>query len=437
MTDADTARPAGASFFIKLGVGAVLAIFGSALVWSVAAPINGAVVASGHVVVETNRKAVQHLEGGVVKEILVREGGFVEAGEVVVRLENTIQAANLALIDGQLMELYARRARLETERDGKEIMVEARGVGSVLQTAAFAVKLTGQQELLEARRSTRLTQIDLLEERIIQQNERIAGFQAQISSLRDQRELIEDELVGVRGLHEQGYAPKTRVRELERASRRLSGERGALKASVAEATSVIAEAKLEIERLQEAGREEAITELRDVEVAIAELEERRVTADEALRRAEIRAPQSGRVLGLSVHTEGGVIGPGDALMEIVPFGDKLQVAARVAPQDVDKVRVGQDTLVRFSAFGLRATPEAAGQVKTVSADSFTDEASGVSYYLVVVDIPQGEELKRLLNGAALVPGMPVETFIRTGSQPAISYFLKPLTDSLARSMREE
>lgn len=437
MTDAAKARPASESFFIKLGLGTVAAVFGGAILWSVVAPIDGAVIAAGQVVVETNRKAVQHLEGGVIDEILVQEGDFVEAGEVVARLEDTVQAANVALIDGQLTELYARRARLETERDGLEEMAAPRGAGVVLSTPAFAVKLAGQQQLLEARRTTRITQIDLLQQRVVQQNERISGLEAQISSLRDQRALIEDELEGVRELHEQGYAPKTRVRELERASRRLEGERGALRAGVAEAGSIIAEAKLEIERLRETGREEAITELRDVEVSIAELEERRVTAEEALRRTEIRTSQAGRVIGLSVHTEGGVIAPGDALMEIVPFGDKLQVAARVAPQDVDKVQAGQDTLVRFSAFGSRATPETIGQVRTVSADSFTDEATGISYYLVLVDIPQGEDLNALLNGAALVPGMPVEAFIRTGSRPAISYFLKPLTDSLARSMRED
>ncbi len=380
---------------------------------------------------------MQHLNGGVVDSILVREGDEVTAGQVVARLDDTVQSANLALIDGQLRELYARRARLEAERDGAASVGEPYGVEEVLGSNLFATKLAGQAQLLEARRTTRVTQVALLNERIVQQNERIEGMKAQIDSLRDQRALIEDELEGVRELHEKGYAPKTRVRELERASRRLAGERGALRASVAEATSIIAEAKLEIERLQETGREEAIAELRDVEVSIAELEERRVTAAEELRRTEIRAPQTGRVIGLSVHTEGGVVGPGDPLMEIVPLGDKLQVAARVSPQDIDKVQNGQDTLVRFSAFGSRMTPEATGSVKSVSADSFVDESTGISYYLVIVDIPQGEDLNSLLNDAPLVPGMPVEAFIRTGSRPAISYFLKPLTDALARSMREE
>lgn len=431
------ARPASVSFFMKLGFGAVAAIFGGVLLWSIVAPIDGAVIASGRVVVESNRKAIQHLEGGIIDEILVREGERVEADEVLVKLEDTLSAANLALIDGQLSELYARRARLEAERDGEDAPAAPRGVEAVLADASFAEKFAGQKGLFEARRRTRVTQVNLLSERFVQQNERITGLEAQIASLREQRALIEDELAAVRDLYEKGFAPLTRLRALERESTRLAGERGALRASVAEATSIIAEANLEIERLREAVREEAITELRDLEVSVTELEERRIAAVAALDRTEIRAPQAGRVLGLSVHTVGGVIAPGAPLMEIVPFGDRLQVAARVAPQDIDKVRAGQETLVRFSAFGARQTPEATGVVKTVSADSFVDETTGIPYFLVVVDIPQGEELETLLAGAALVPGMPVEAFIRTGSRPAISYLLKPLTDSLARSMREE
>ncbi len=436
MNDASPEKPAGPEFYIKLGFFTILALFGGFTFWSVVAPIDGAVIATGRVVVESHRKSVQHLEGGVIEAIMVREGDEVEAGEVVATLEDTVQKASLALIDGQLTELYARRARLEAERDGEDGLAAPRGESAVIESNAFAAKLAGQTQLFDARRTTRLTQIDLLRERIVQQNERIGGLNAQIDSLRDQRRLIEDELVGVRELNAKGYSPTTRVRALERESRRLTGERGASRAKIAEVISIIAESELEIERLQETGREEAITELRVVEVSIAELEERRIAAAEKLERTQIRTPYAGRVLGLMVHTEGAVIAPGAPLMEIVPRGDKLQVAARVAPRDVDKIQAGQDTLVRFSAFGARMTPETTGVVKFVSADSFVDEQTGIAYYLVMVEIPQGEGLSKILNNAALVPGMPVETFIRTGSQPAISYFLKPLTDALSRAMRE-
>lgn len=430
-------QPASADFFIKLGFGAVAAIFGGALLWSFVAPIEGAVIAPGQVVVESNRKAVQHLEGGVVDSILVREGDEVAAGDIIVRLQNTLPAANVALIDGQLAELYALRARLEAERDGEVAMAAVRGSEAVLASDAFAARLAGQRQLFEARRTTKSTQISLLEERIVQQNERISGVDAQIASLREQRRLIEDELASVRELYEKGYAALTRLRSLERESTRLAGEGGSRRADAAEANSIIAEARLQIENLRETNREEAISQLRETEASISELEERRVAAAEALNRTDIRAPQDGRVMGLSVHTIGGVVAPGAALMEIVPGADRLQIAARVSPQDVDKVRAGQDTLVRFSSFGARVTPEAGGVVSTVSADSFADAVTGAAYYLVLIDIPQEEELDRLLRGAPLMPGMPVEAFIRTGSRPAISYFLKPLTDALSRSLRDE
>ena len=429
--------PPASKFFIALGAGVVAAVFGGLALWSVAAPIDGAVIASGQVIVEGNRKVVQHLEGGVIKEILVHEGMQVRQGDVVARLDDITQKANLALVDGQLAELYARRARLEAERDAMAEIRAPRGVADVLNSSGFKDKYDGQIQLMAARTITRATQLSLLGERIVQQHERIAGREAQVTSLLEQKVLIRDELDGVRQLHDQGFAPTTRLRALEREAKRLGGESGALRAEIAEAHSIIAETNLEIERLKEIGREEAIAELRDVDVSIVEMEERRITAGDALKRTDIRAPQSGRVLGLAVHTVGGVVAPGAPLMEIVPDGNRLLIAARLAPQDVDKVQAGQKTLVRFSNFGSRQTPEADGIVKTVSADSLTDEAIGASYYLVFVDIPEGDDLSALLSGRSLAPGMPVETYIRTGSKPAIEYLLKPLTDAMARSMRED
>lgn len=430
-------KPSGAPFLIRLGLGVIALVFGGIALWSLLAPIDGAVVASGQVVVESNRKTVQHLEGGVIGEILVREGETVGAGAVLARLDDTVQLANVALIDGQLMELYARRARLEAERDGRDEITHAQGAADIVAREPFVDRLAGQRKLFAARRATRLTQISLLEERIVQQNRRIDGLDAQLDSLRGQQSLIDDELARLRTLRAQGYVPTTRLHALEREAWRLRGESGARAAGVAEATSLIAEARLEIGRLEESGREGAIAELRDVEVSIAELEERRVTALDALRRTEILAPQGGRVLNLAIHTVGGVVAPGAPLMEIVPDGARLQVAVRLAPQDVDNVRPGQETLLRFSAFGSRQTPEAAGVVRDVSADSVADQTTGAPFYRMLVDIPEAAALEDLLGGRPLLPGMPVEAFIRTGSKPAISYLLKPLTDAIARSMREE
>ncbi len=430
-------KPKGIGFFVVFGFSVVASVFGGLLLWSLLAPIDGAVLAVGQVAVESNRKAVQHLEGGVIGEIFVREGDAVIAGQTVARLDDTMQKANVALIDGQLSEHYARRARLEAERDGLETMTLPRGNEAVLNLPQFNEKLDGQQSLFIARRTTRLTQKNLLQKRIDQQQERISGLKVEMKSFEERLTLSQNELVDMRDLHEKGYVSNTRMMELEREGKSLEGERGSLRADIAEARGIIAEAELEIERLAETVREEAIEELRETEVSIAELEERRITAIETLTRTDIKAPQSGHVLGLAVHTIGGVIGAGDPLMEIVPVGDRLQVTARIAAQDVDKVHSGQETLLRFSAFGSTNSPEANGKVRIVSADSKVDELSGEPYYLVEIDMPEAEILATVLEDKTLIPGMPVEAFIRTGSKPAISYLLKPLTDAFARSLRED
>ncbi len=430
-------KPKGTGFFVTFGFSVVASVFGGLLLWSFLAPIDGAVLAVGQVAVESNRKAVQHLEGGVIGEIFVREGDAVSAGQTVARLDDTMQKANVALIDGQLSEHYARRARLEAERDGLETLASPRGNEAVLSLPQFIEKLDGQQSLFIARRTTRLTQKNLLQKRIDQQQERISGLKDEMKSFEERLTLSQNELVDMRDLHEKGYVSNTRMMELEREGKSLEGERGSLRADIAEARGIIAEAELEIERLAETIREEAIAELRETEVSIAELEERRITAIDTLTRTEIKAPQSGHVLGLAVHTIGGVIGAGDPLMEIVPVGDRLQVTARIAAQDVDKVHSGQDTLLRFSAFGSTNSPEANGKVRIVSADSKVDELSGEPYYLVEIDMPEADVLENVLEDKTLIPGMPVEAFIRTGSKPAISYLLKPLTDAFARSLRED
>jgi membrane fusion protein, type I secretion system len=436
MQDDMQASPPPASVFIRFGLGVIIAVFGGLIFWSVVAPINGAVVAPGQVMVESNRKIVQHLEGGVVGEILVHEDQFVEKGEVLARLDSTVTQANLTRVESQLAELYARRARVRAIRDGKDTLSEPSGAPEILATPAFLAMFEGQKELFTAQRATLDKQVLLLKERIIQQEKRIGGLTAQRTSIIAQLRLIDDELESVRGLHKKGFAPLTRLRALERESQRLYGEQGSLTAALAGADSIIAEAQLEIERLKGAAREKAITELRDVEVSIADFEETRVTAADALTRTEIRAPQSGRVIGLSIHTVGGVIAPGAPIMEIVPGGAKLEIAARVSPRDVDKVRAGQAAVIRFSSFSARMTPQVKGTVRSVSADSLADQITGAPYYLVLIDLPEADELMDALRGEPLVPGMPAETFIRTGRQPAISYLLRPLTDALARSMRE-
>jgi HlyD family secretion protein len=429
--------PKDSSWYWRLTQAIVAVVFGGLALWSIVAPIDSAIIAGGQVIVESNRKAIQHLEGGVVAEIRVREGDKVKEGDVLIRLQDTTQRAALAQIDEQLSELYARRLRLVAQRDAAAALGAPSGEEAVLKSTDFSDKFAGQQALFEASRTTRETRASLIDQRINQQRQRIAGYRAQQRSLGDQARIAADELKEMRKLFAQGDASKRELSDAERAHTQLTGERGAVDADIAEAESIIAEARLELARLNETDRETVMKELADVVVSIGQLEERRIAAADALRRAELKAPHAGRVIALKAHTVGGVIAPGDALMEVVPEGDKLQIAARVLPQDVDRIVAGQATLVRFSAFGNRRTPEANGVVRTISADSLTDRVTGSPYFLVIIDLPARQLLDSALGGRNLVPGMPVEAYIKTGSRPAIMYLLRPLLDSTARSMRED
>ncbi|MEZ5917569.1 MAG: HlyD family type I secretion periplasmic adaptor subunit [Parvularculaceae bacterium] len=424
--------------FSRLGWIAAGVVFGGLVLWSILAPINSAVIAPGQITVESNRKTIQHLEGGVIKDILVKEGAEVKAGDVLVQLDTTIPKANFELMTSQLAEAIARQARRLAERDGlPEIPDDSLAFTFAPADLDFSKNLDGQKNLLVARETTKATQISLLEERIVQQQKRIEGYATQLKSLRTQAKLISDELDGVRKLNAEGFAPMTRVRELEREREAISGRQGQLTAATAESESVISEAKLQIEGLKQQSREDAITQSQDLQVEISGLIERRLAAQVALTRTEIRAPEDGVVIGLKYHTPGGVISPGAPVMDIVPRGDELLISARIAPRDVDKVKPGQSAVIRFTAFNARNTPETIGEVRQVSADNLTDQNSGMQYYLVLIDLPPKAELENTLRNQELVPGMPVESFIRTGARPAISYLLKPLTDALSRSMRED
>lgn len=424
--------------FTRLGWISAAVLFGGLVVWSIFAPINSAVIAPGQLSVETSRKTIQHLEGGVIRKINVKEGQAVEAGDVLVELDDTVARSNVDLLTAQLAEGVARLARLYAERDGlSEIPEDSIAFRLAPDDLDYGANIKGQASLLAARETTKATQIALLEERMVQQTKRIEGFQKQLKSLREQARLVGEELEGVKRLNAEGFAPTTRVRELERARESITGQQGQLTAASAEAESVISEAKLEIERLKQQSREDAIKESSDIEVQVAGLTERRIAAIDALRRSEIRAPERGVVLGLAYHTVGGVIGPGTPIMDLVPEGDELVVAARIAPRDVDKVKPGQEAVIRFSALNMRTTPEAIGSVRQVSADNMVDKETGTAYFLVLIDLPPEVELEPILRGQPLLPGMPTESFIQTGAQPAISYLLKPLTDAFARALREE
>ncbi|MFC4173433.1 HlyD family type I secretion periplasmic adaptor subunit [Microvirga sp. GCM10011540] len=419
----------------QLGLSAALLLVGGLGGWSVVTELSGAVMAPGAVVVDSHVKKVQHPTGGVVGEILARDGDRVKAGDVVVRLDETVARANLAMVSKSLDELYARQARLEAERDGQTRIVVPELLRARAGDPAVAGLLHGEQRLFESRQAAREGQKAQLQERIAQLREQIDGLSLQASAKADEIGLIQDELKGVEQLWKKNLVPLTRVTALKREETRLRGERGQLISTMAQAKGRISETALQILQIDQDLRSEVSKELREAQGKVAELVERQVAAQDQLKRIDIRAPQDGVVHQSAVHTVGGVVAAGDALMLIVPEADELSIEVKVAPQDIDQLVPGQETVLRLSAFNQRTTPELKGEVSLIAADLVTDQRSGAQYYPVRVAFADGE--RERLGETKLVPGMPVEGFIQTGYRTVFSYLTKPLADHLTRAFREE
>jgi HlyD family secretion protein len=420
---------------LVIGLALVLAVGGGFGGWALTVPISGALIAPGSVVVESNVKKVQHLTGGVVGEVRVHDGDSVKAGDVVVRLDETIVKASLAIVVKTLNGLWARAARLEAEQRGLDeikfppMLVDRADDPDVRDVIASETKL------FEVRVNGRSGQKSQLRERVTQLNEEIAGLTAQEQAKDKEIALVEKELVGVRQLYDQHLVQISRLTTLERDFARLSGERAQYIASRAQAKGKITETEMQIIQVDKDTVSEVSKDLRETNDKIGEFVERKVTAEDQLRRIDIRAPQDGMVLQSTVHTVGGVITAGDAIMMIVPQAEALSVEAKVNPQDIDKLRIGQKTLLRLSAFNQRTTPELNGVVTRVSADVTTDQRTGQSYYTIRVSMPPNE-VARLGSDTKLVPGMPVEAFVQTGDRTMMSYLMKPFHDQLMRSFRE-
>lgn len=421
---------------MALGLAISFLLFGTIGGWASVAQLAGAVIAPGLLVVESNVKRVQHPTGGVIGELNVREGDVVRAGDVLARLDATIATASLQLVSKQLDQAAGRVARLAAERDGlSEISFPPELAARAVAERDAAAVIDGEKRLFAARRVAMEGQKAQLRERIEQALREIEGLGAQQAAKAREIALIEDELAGVLALFERNLVQINRLKLLQREAARLGGERGQIVAAIAQARGRIAETELQIIQLDQNRQTEVMQELRDYETRIGEYVERRTTAQDQLRRIDIRAPQDGTVHQLDVHTVGGVVGAGQVMMLIVPRSDELIIEARVSPSDIDQVVAGQTTVARFSAFNQRTTPELAGTVTSVAPDLLTVEATGETFYKVRIHIAR-EELARLRD-LKLVPGMPVEVHIRTGSRSALSYMMKPLTDQLARAFREE
>ncbi|MFZ5678958.1 MAG: HlyD family type I secretion periplasmic adaptor subunit [Bradyrhizobiaceae bacterium] len=403
--------------------------------WASTAQISGALIAPGSIVVDSNVKKVQHPTGGVVGEVRARDGDRVKAGDVVVRLDDTVTKASLAIVTKGLDGLLARRARLLAEQDGAERITFPPELMESFANPDVRALIGNEIKLFQVRSSGRIGQKAQLKERIAQLKEEIGGLEAQENAKSREIELIQKELVGVRDLFAKNLVQISRLTVLERDAARLDGDRAQFIAQKAQAKGKITEIELQIIQIDKDLSSEVSKEMREINDKIGEFVERKVTAEDQLRRIDIRAPQDGMVLQSTVHTVGGVITAGDTIMLIVPESDNLSVEAKVNPQDIDQLRIGQKTLLRLSAFNQRTTPELNGTVSRISPDTTTDQRTGQSYYTIRVSMPAEEVAK--LGDVKLIPGMPVEAFVQTGERTMISYLAKPLSDQLMRAFREK
>ncbi|MCP3396429.1 HlyD family type I secretion periplasmic adaptor subunit [Bradyrhizobium sp. CCGB20] len=422
-------------FHLMLGLGIVLVLVVGLGGWSSTVLISGALIAPGQIVVESNVKKVQHPTGGVVGELRARDGDVVKAGDILVRLDDTVTKANLAIVTKNLDAAQARTARLQAEQRGLDKIEFPQGLLDRSSDPDVKALLAAETKLFDVRVNGRAGQKAQLRERVLQLNEEIEGLSAQETAKDKEIGLVLNELTGVRDLYDKRLVQISRLTQLERDSARLNGERAQYIASRAQAKGKITETELQIIQVDKDMVSEVSKDLRETNDKIGEMIERKVAAEDQLRRVDIRAPQDGMVLQSTVHTVGGVVTAGDALMLIVPQADDLQVEAKVNPVDIDKLQIGQKTLLRLSAFNQRTTPELNGVVSRVSPDVTTDQRTGQSYYTIRVSM-SAEEVARL-GDVKMIPGMPVEAFVQTGDRTMLSYLMKPLHDQLMRAFREK
>lgn len=413
----------------------IVAFFVLFLGWAALAPLDAGALAQGQVAVSGNRQAVQHRDGGVISALRVSEGDTVRRGQLLIEVSGGELRASERGVTGQVFALEAQKARLIAERDH---------LGAVPTPAAFAnlppedaalanESLQLQRQQFAARRSGRSTESGVINQRVAQLNEQIAGLQRQLSANVEQSRLIGEELAGMQQLAEQGFAPQTRVRALERAAAQLEGENGSLRAEIARSREAIGEARLQMSNVGTRLNEDVAEQLRLIDVQLNELRPRLAELRSQIARNQIRAPVDGQVVGLTTFTQGGVIQPGQTLMEIVPRDASQVIVARISPTDIDNLRLGQDTEVRFPGLRETAPPIVHGQVSRISADSFTDEVTGQPYFRAEIVVPPTEMAKLGNSARTIRPGAPVEVVVLLRKRTALAYLLEPLTNNLWRS----
>ncbi len=418
-------------FWGFLGVFVLVGGFGA---WAAFSEINGAVIAPGQIEVEQNRQVVQHPDGGVVETIHVVEGDVVEAGDLLITLDGETLRTELSMIEGQIFEFLARSARFSAERDSAEAL-EFDEFLLASDNPATAELMEGQRRLFEARMISEDREREQLSQRRSQVAIQITGFQSQKAALERQLALITGEVANQRSLFDRGLTESSRLLALEREQANLEGQIGELEASVAEAEGRITEAGIEIIRLETERRETAISSLRDLQYELFELFERRQSLLIRLDQLDLRAPTSGIVYNMQVFARRSVIRPAEAVLYVIPQDRPLVITAKIAPQDIDQIFVGQSVAIRFPAFDQRTTPALDGRVLQVSADTFMDERTQQPFYRAEISIDEGQ-LDRLPEDKLLLPGMPVEAFVATDARTPLAYFVRPFTDYFAKAFRE-
>ena len=433
MTNQDPSKRWSTRKPMTIGLLALLVLVGGFGTWAFFAQISGAVITTGQIEVDRNRQVIQHQDGGIVEEIVVDEGDVVDAGDTLIRLDASILQSELAVVEGQLFEILARRGRLEAERDGLTELT----FSPLLDEGGEEAKdlMRGQERLFAARQESILRSEEQLSQQRAQIQRQLEGISAQRDALQSQQAIVDKELTEQIDLRDRGLTQEARVTALQREAADLLGRLGELSSSEAQALERMTEIEIQILGLTTTRREEAITRLRDLQFNELDLSEQRRTLKLQLDRLDIRAPVSGIVYGLQVFTPQSVIRPADPVMFLVPQDRPLVIATQVQPTDIDQIFVGQDVTLRFSAFDQRRTPELKGKITLVSADAFEDEGSQLTYYRAEVQMNEGEA-EKLPEDMTLIPGMPVEAFVSTDARSPINYLVKPLSDYFAKAFRE-
>lgn len=421
---------------IVMGAAVICVFVLGMTVFASLAPMNAAVVAPGQVRVEANRKTLRHLTGGTVREILVREGQKVRAGQPLIRMDEVQAKAAYDVLRSQHDGLLAQLARLQAETSGQSSISFPPELSSRVSDPAVAALMREQELLFNSRLALYESQTSMLSQRVQQFRAQAEGIQAQLESVAEQARLTNEELSGYKTLHEKGYAPKTLILRYERTLADLAGRRGQLMGDLGRNREQATEAQIQLAALREERITKGAEALRDTQAKLAEVSPRLAAATQAYQQTVIRSPSDGYVLNLTAHTPGGVIGAGEVIMDVVPVDSPLIVTARIKPEEVDDVRPGMGAKVRLSAFNYRKVAPVDATVVSVSADALVDQKTGASFFNADLRIP-AEELRRLPKGASLSPGMPAQAMITTGKRTIMSYILGPITDTLDTALREE